>query len=178
MTTEILKSASITNLDAVPAVRNTSGESGQGMLRQINDFVTTTTGKTTGSIYRIARVRSNVVVKQILLDSGAMSTSAAMDVGVYYSDDPLDPNYAANAGAVITQAFFASAVDVSSAIRATDITNESGTYTADKRNKELWDALGLSSDPGGYLDIAGTNTATITAGALFALDVRFVRAGD
>lgn len=178
MTTETLKSASITNYDSVPSVRVNAGKGSPGVLVSVNDYITPTTGKTTGSIYRLVRVRSSVHIKQILLDSAAMAGSTAFDFGVYYSDDPLDPNYAANAGAVIDADFFASAVDVSSAVRATDITNESGTYTADKRNKALWDALGLSADPGGFFDICATSTATVNTGAVMGIEARYVKAGD
>lgn len=173
MTTEALKSAWITDLDATPAVRDTAGRGPNGPEQVLTGYITPTSGKTVGSTYRLARVPSNCKVKQLMCDSAAM-TQGAFDFGAYYSANPSDPNYAANAGAVIDADFFATAVDFSSAVRATDITNESGTYTVDKRENELWDALGLSADPKGYIDIVATSTNTITTGALMGLMVRFV----
>lgn len=179
MTTEALKTTQITDLDAVPATKLTAGKGAKGNIAGITGFLTSTTGKTTGSTYRLARVPRNAVVKSILLDSAAQGSSTALDFGVYYSDDTDDGTAVANQGLVVSgaQAFFASAVDVSSAVRATDITNESGTYTIDKHNKELWDACGLSTDPGGFLDIVATSTATINTGALFGIDVRYTTNG-
>lgn len=174
MTTELLKSASITDMDASPVVRDSAGKGRGGALQQNNDYITTTTGKTVGSIYRMVRVPSNCKIKAITADSAAQGASTAFDVGVYYSANPDDPNYKANAGAVVSAAFFASALDFSSAVRASNVTNESGTYTVDKTNKDLWDALGLSADPKGYFDIAYTSTATINTGGLMGLQVSFV----
>lgn len=174
MTTELLKSISITDMDASPVIRDSAGKGRPGALQQVNDYITTTTGKTVGSIYRFVRVPSNCKVKAITLDSAAQGSSTAFDFGAYYSDDPSDPNYKANAGAVISAGFFATAVDCSSAVRATNITNESGSYTVDKTNKDLWDALGLATDPKGYFDLAATSTATINTGALMGIQVSFV----
>jgi hypothetical protein len=177
MTTESLKTTQITDLDAVPPTKLAAGKGAKGASQKITGFVTTTSGKTTGSTYLLARVPRNAVIKSIVLDSAAMGGSSALDFGVYYSDATSDGTSAANQGAAITAAFFASAVDVSSAVRATDITNESGTYTIDKRNKELWDALAVAADPGGFLDIVATSTATITTGALFGIEVTYTTGG-
>jgi len=56
-------------------------------------------------------------------------------------------------------------IDCASAVAPTDKTNSGGTYTIDKRGKQLWDALGLTSDPGGYFDIvAVVHTTDVTTG--------------
>lgn len=177
MTTETLKTTQITDLDAVPPTKLAAGMGAKGTAYRITGFVTTTSGKTTGSKYLLARLPRNAVVKSIILDSAAMGGSSALDFGVYYSDSTVDGTQAANTGAAITAAFFASAVDVSSAVRATDITNESGSYTIDLRNKALWDALAVSADPGGFLDVVATSTATITTGATFGVEVTYTTLG-
>ncbi len=151
MTTEALKSASVTNRDATPALANTAGEGGAGQLKSVNDYFTPTSGKTVGSTYRVIRLKSTAHVKHIFWEAGAM-TQGPFDVGAYYSD-AADGTQPALAGTVIDADFFASAVSAASAVGITDITNESGTYTADKRNKQLWDALGLTSDPGGFIPV-------------------------
>lgn len=165
MTTEALKSTSITNDDATPVVFNTAGQGAAGLLRQVNDFTTTTSGKTVGSTYRLVRVPTKAKVKAVTIDASAM-TQGSFDIGIYRT--------AADGGAVVSAGFFGTAIDCSSAVRATDVTNESGTYTADKQNKELWDAAAVSADPGGFYDIVATSTNTITAGALLALRVTYV----
>lgn len=172
MTTEALKTTQITDLDATPPTKLSAGKGAKGHASRITGFVTTTSGKTTGSTYLLARVPRNAVIKSIVLDSAAMAGSSALDFGVYYATAA-----DGTAGAAVSAAFFASAVDVSSAVRATDITNESGTYTIDKRNKELWDACGISADPGGFLDIVATSTATINTGALFGIEVSYTTGG-
>lgn len=168
MTTEALKSTSITNSDASPRVPNQAGKGSADRWKVHDDYVTTTTGKTSGSTYRFVRVSSNAIVKKVVLETEAQGSSTAMDIGVYYADTPDASN--ANNGAVIDADFFASAVDVSSAVKS-DVTNESGTYTVNKRAQPLWQAVGLSSDPGGKFDIVATNTATINTGARMALEV-------
>jgi len=173
MTTEALKSANITGLDASPPTKLAAGQGSPAHIKEVSGSVTTTTNKTSGSTYRLVRLPTTACVKHVFLNSGAMSTSTAMDFGVYYADDTSEYTDTNNAGAVVDQDFFASAVDVSSAVKDTEITNESGTYTIDKRIQPLWQAVGLSADPGGFFDIVGTNTATITAGALLGISVNF-----
>lgn len=173
-----LKSASITNMDATPPIRNTAGQGAVGQLRSVNDYVTTVTADTTASTYRLVRFRSNDVMKQVLINNDAMSTSTAMNVGVAYSDDPLDPNYSANAGAAISTTFFASAYSVSSATKNVDITFQSGSYTVALQNEPAWQALGLSADPGGYFDVFVTPSAAVTAGGKMGIELRTVAGGD
>jgi hypothetical protein len=163
MATEALKSNQITNRDATPRVPNLSLTEG-GFCREDIDYVTTTSGVTSGSTYRIANVPSAARVSQILFYAGAM-TAGAFDVGVYRNT--------ADGGAVVDADFFASAVSAASAVEGTDITNESSTYTLDKRIQPLWQAIGMSADPGGTLDIVCTSTATITAGAKLGLLIRW-----
>src|ERR1051326_626130 len=140
MTTEALKSASITDADATPVVRESAGLGGRGVKMTKNDYITTTSGKTTGSTYRLVRIKSTDVVKGIWLETAAMGGSTAADFGLYYSDTA-DGTSATNVAASATPIdadFFASAQALSSALGKTDITNESGTYTVDKRNKPIW----------------------------------------
>lgn len=169
MATEALKSASVTSADATPAQAVTAGQGAPARLQTINDFVTTTSGVTVGSTYRMARVRSDCKVKHIRVEGDAM-TQGPFDIGLYYADGG---NSAVPAGTVIDADFFGSAVSFASAVGITDVTNESGNYKGDERNKELWDAVGLSADPGGMFDIVLTSTNTITAGALVALECEF-----
>lgn len=162
--TESLKSTVITNRDATPAVIN-DGRLAKGSLRESIGSVTTTTGKTTGSKYTLCSVPSSAIVSQILLSCAALGTATAADVGVYRNT--------ADGGAAVDADFFATAVDLSAALSNSDITNESGTYTLDKQEQPLWQAAGMSADPMTSLDIVVTSTATIAAGGLLSLKVRY-----
>lgn len=164
MTTEALKSPSITNRDATPRVFNSAGFGAAERVQEVYDYLNTTSGKTVGSTYRILSVPSNCRVTSVALQAAAM-TQGAFDIGVYRSTD--------DGGAVVSAAFFGSAVDCSSAVAETSVTNESGTNTIVLQSQPLWQAAGLSADPGGALDIVATSTNTITAGALLALKCRF-----
>ena len=55
-----------------------------------------------------------------------------------------------------------------------DLVSESGNYPISKRNKALWDALGLTTDPGGFMDIvAVVHTTDITTSGAFGIIVTF-----
>ncbi len=170
-----LKSLAITGYDATPPTKPASGMGAAGVLREVSAFLTTVSSDDTTSTYALVRLPSNCIVKEILFDTATMSTSSALDVGAWYSDKPLDfPTGNVASGTAIINNFFADNLDVSSAVAITNITNQSGQYTADKRNKQLWDALALTSDPGGYIDIVAIPEATINTGALMGISVRYV----
>lgn len=165
MAVDHVKSTPVTNLDASPVVPNTAGEGGAAPLKSISSGdVVGVASSSIGATYQFVRVPSNAKIKQVLFDSEAQA-AGAIDIGVYYATDGVGgkPNslLAANA---ISQALFASAIALTSASQPTDVTNESGTYTPAKRNQPLWQAAGLSADPGGFLDIVGTLSTAITTG--------------
>lgn len=164
MAVENLKSTSITSLDTPTAV--TAGKGAPGRLFTVDDYVTISASASVNSTYRVVRVPSNAKVKSVHLESEAQG-AGKVNVSVYYSDSTTDGSVA-GAGAIVPTTgdqFFASDVDLTSAVAPTDVTNESGNYTLDKRNKVFWDALGLSSDPGGYFDIVlVVHTTAVTTG--------------
>jgi hypothetical protein len=142
------------------------------MLRQIDGYLTATTGKTAGSVYRLCRVPSNAKVKHVRACIDAGVTTLDVDIGVYYATDQF--TLPALAGTVIDADFFASAVDLHAIITLTDYVFESTTYVASKRQQPLWQAVGLSADPGGYLDICMTNTSTTSGAPVLAMEVEYV----
>jgi hypothetical protein len=164
MATENLLSTPLTNRDATPRVPNSSLLEG-GLVRQAIGSVTIVTGKTVGSTYRLVQVPTNCRVSSVILNNPALSASTAFDVGVYRTT--------ADGSAVVDADFFASAVACTNANAQLDVTNESGTYTDDKMEQPLWQALGVSADPGGFYDICLTNTATNAAGGLVSLKVSY-----
>lgn len=165
MAVDHVKSTPVTNADASPAVANTAGEGGAAPLKSTSSgAVTAVASSSTDATYQFCRVPSNAKIKTIIFESQAQA-AGTIDIGVYYATDGLigKPTslLAANA---IDQDFFASAVAVTSLSQPTIVTNESGTYTPDKQNQPLWQAVGLTSDPGGNFDIVGTVVTAITTG--------------
>lgn len=174
MAVDHVKSTPITNLDATPVVMNTNGEGGAGSLINVSGSSTAVASSSADSTYRFVRVPSTAKIKQVIITSQAQ-TAGKLDIGVYYptTGRTATADLAANA---IDQDFFATDVDCASAVQPTDITNESGTYTINKWNQPLWQAVGLSSDPGGYFDIVGTvhTTAVTTGTGIWGLSVNYV----
>jgi len=165
MAVDHVKSSFITNLDATPSVQNTAGEGGPAPHKFTDGYATALASSSVGATYQLARVPSNCKIKSIIFESEAQ-TAGKFDLGVFYATDGEGgrPTSLLVANA-ISAALFASAIDCASAVAATDVTNESGTYTLDKRTQPLWQAAGLSSDPGGFFDIvASVITTAVTTG--------------
>lgn len=127
-------------------------------------------GDSIASIYRLVRVPSNARISQVLLSCDAI-TSGAGDIGVYQT--------AGNGGAVVDVDFFASAQSIATALLNSDVTSEAdpadagvGFGKADAE-KALWEALGLTVDPGIEYDIAVTLTAAAAANGTMSLKVRY-----
>lgn len=175
--TSHLKSTSITNLDATPVVQNTSGQGAPGALKSVSDTSATVSGDLAGSTYIMVRVPTNAKMKHLYFEAAAM-TAGKLNLSVYYSDSTSDGTAPANQGVIVPTTgdqFFASDIDCASAVSITDVINESGNNPVANRNKPLWDALGLTSDPGGYFDIVAVcHTTGITTGAAFYVEAVYV----
>lgn len=171
MAVENRKSVQITNRDATPRVVN-DGRRAQGSLRSSSDFVTVGSADSIASTFRILSIPTTAMVRAVLVSNGAI-TSAAADVGVYYPTG-LD----GTAGAVIDADFFGSAVSVATAQTNVDVTGESAVFTIAKRHQPLWQAVGLTSNPGGFLDIVVTLTAAATASADLMLEAVYLDNGS
>lgn len=172
MPSEALKTTVITNLDATPPTRATVGTGAAGMLRSVDGTLTVTTGKTSGSVYRMVRVPSNAKVKHVYACVDAAVTTLDVDIGLYYSTDPTTQR--ALQGLVIDADHFASAVDLHAIIVPTDYVFEATTNVAAKRMQPLWQAAGLSVDPGGFFDVVFVSTSTNSGAAVLAMEVQYV----
>lgn len=163
-----LKGTAITNREASPRVLNNPGlgvgaveKCAWGFLLSVPAALSAT------SIIRLVQVPSNVIVTDLRFTSG-IQAAGALDIGVYRSN--------ANGGAVISAAFFGSAVGVTAASLNVDVLNESGTNTVAKQAQPLWQALGLTTDPKQDFDLALTITTDVTTGLQpVALRARFVQ---
>jgi hypothetical protein len=156
MAAENIFSTSLTNRDAVPRVLNTAGRGCGALVRSASDYLTVPASANVGSTFRIVQIPSNAVVLSVHIESEAQ-TAGKVDVGAYRTTS--------DGAAVVDADFFATAVDLASAVAVTDITNESTTYTLNKRIQPIWQALGMSTDPKCDLDIVATVVTTaVTTG--------------
>jgi len=165
MAVDHVKSTYITNMDASPAVPPTAGEGAPAPMKTVEGHAVAVASSSVDATYQLVRIPSNAKVKALHFESAAQ-TAGKFDLGLYYATDGEGGKptslLAANA---IDQDLFATAIDCASAVAITDVTNESGTYTIDKRVQPIWQAAGLTSDPGGFFDIVATVVTTaVTTG--------------
>lgn len=177
-----LKSTVITNRDSVPAVIN-DGRLERGSLRSTIGAVTvgtTDTGGATyaaGSTYVLASLPSTAMVRDVLL-SCAACTLGVISLGVAQNTkNSLGNAYPAAINATAT-ALFASAQSIASALVKSNVTNQSGNYSVTAQQQPLWQAAGLTADPGGTLDIVALLTTTVSAGGLLGVEVQYVDNGS
>lgn len=177
-----LKSTAITNRDAVPAVIN-DGRLERGTLKSAVGFVTvgtTDTGGATyaaGSTYVLASLPSTAMVRDVLLSCAAL-TLGVISLGVgQNTKNSLGNAFPAAINATAT-ALFCSTQSVASALSKSNVTNQSTNYPLNKQEQPLWQAAGLTADPGGTLDIVALLTTTVSAGGLLGVEVQYVDNGS
>ena len=157
------KASAITAADAGTAVKKNLTA---GVLTECAGTLEAVSGDSIASVFRLARVPSNARISRVLLSCDAITTCAG-DVGVY-------DVAAVNSGAVIDADFFASAQSLATALANTDVTHESGVFGVEDIEQPLWQALGLSADPGKQYDIAVTLTAAAGSAGTVSLKVAYV----
>jgi|SRR5665213_578643 len=179
------KSAAITNLDASPPVRNTSGEGGHGHLIY-NETTIAVVGQADAlSTYSLFRVPSNACLKFIDFSSPSQGATGIFNIGAYYGPDgpaglTVTPPTVAGVS-VIDEDFFAQALDTDAGTgvlahlvpgsgfvltNATPAQYVNDTWLASMANKRLWDALGLTVDPRCSIDIVANAVEAIATGTV------------
>lgn len=173
------KSVSINALDSfdtagTPIIAVNAGAGAPGKVVEQSDYAVTTTAglQTNVSTYALVRVAWTVKVKELKLSSDAAldtSTGLKLNVGAYYTDSAVEGliNPALAGTQVNSGADFASQLTGFQSSGGVDTPVEALTaFNVVKRNQELWAALGLSANPGGFCDIvASVQTAATTGGA-------------
>lgn len=173
MAVDHVKSTFVTNLDAGTA--NSAGAGAPDYMRTVDGYATAVASSSADSTYQLVRIPSNANVKSIIFESEAQ-TAGKFDLGLYYATDGTGGHATSLlAAAAIDQDFFAAVIDCASAVTPTEVVNQSGNYTLDKRTQPIWQAVGLSADPGGFLDIVATvkTTAVTTGTGKFGIRVGF-----
>lgn len=173
MAVDHVKTTPITNMDAGSIIVPTAGEGGPAPLKCNTGIATGVAASSIDATYQMARVPSNAKIKRIFFQTQTQAVGVA-DVGVYYATDGLGGKpVALLAAAAIDQDFFATAISLATTTPQ-DVTNNTiaTAYTPAKRNQPLWQAVGLTTDPGGNFDICLTLTTAITTGTgVMVMDV-------
>jgi len=175
MAVDHVKTTPITNMDAGSLLVPTAGEGGPAPLKHNTGIATGVASSSIDATYQMVRVPSNAKIKRILFQTQSQAVGVA-DVGVYYATDGLGGKpVALLAAAAIDQNFFAGSINLATTTVQDVTCNPIGSaYTPDKRNQPLWQALGLTSDPGGNFDICLTLTTAITTGTgIMVMDVDY-----
>lgn len=157
-------STQITNRDASPRVLSNSILT-KGALQQSIGILESVSGDSIGSTYRMCQVPSNARISQVLLSCDGGNTTGTADIGIYQTTE--------NGSAVVDADHFASAQALTSALKNSDVTHESGVYGIEDAEKPLWEALGLSEDPKRDYDVVLTLTAASDAADTIGLKVEF-----
>jgi len=187
MAGHILKSASITNLDAVPVVPNTIGEGAPGMEIVINDFVTTFSADDTTSTYRMCRFPTNAKIKDLKIFS-AIATAGSADIDVAFSSSTSDGTSSGLVGGIVQltgpvdNKLFGAAKSLVATVAAGPIIANAfqGTFTPAMQNIPMWQnlvtlgATQFTADPGGFFDILVRITTAITTGGTLSCELRYV----
>lgn len=160
MAADTVKSASITSLDAAAQSLSaplTEGIGAPGRLVDHSDYVAVTTGglASTSSTYKMIRLPTSCTIKlaRLFTKSGLdSSTGLAINLGAYYSDSTQDGTPPSLQGTLISATCFVSAKAFGQSSAGSEI-DALSNLDANLRNVQLWQQVGLSTDPGGYIDI-------------------------
>ena len=158
------KSTAISNADASPAVLN-NPRVVNGFLRESVGTVEVAAGDDDTSVFRFVRVPSNARISTVEIACDAITGGTDYDVGVY--------DTAAAGGAVVSVNLFGDAIDLSSALAFTDVTYETTPTNKSKVDQELWQLLGLTSDPAKFYDICATGVTVGSGAGTISMRVRF-----
>jgi hypothetical protein len=156
------KTSALGNLDATPIVRANPWVHG-GNAKQFAGTVEAVNGDSIGSTYRFFRVGSWMRPVSLTLFCDAIASGAG-DLGLYRT--------AADGGALVSAALFASAQSIATAITAgANIRFEQDDIA--NVEKRIWELLGLAADPNLEYDVTLTLTAATTAGGTLSLQGAF-----
>lgn len=160
-------SSYITNRNATPRVINQAAS--RGDLKEGIGYIAAATDDSATSVFRITTVPSNARISEILVTAADFTTAGAINVGLHRTT--------ADGGAVVDADLFASAVDMSGGpFTNLDVTREAGTTNWALANAEnmLWQALGLTADPGIEYDVTATISTNFNGGSGLLFKVRYV----
>ena len=128
-------------------------------LHYVRDTIETLANDTAASVYRLARIPSNAILKEVIYDNDALTGGTSYSLGFY--DVP-----ETNSGAVISAAALVSAVSLVSASTGLGSNGMAAVDIANK-HKKVFELAGLTADPKKLVDVAFTaNTPATVAGTI------------
>lgn len=147
------KSNGITNADAnPPVISNRTIINALGY--QVTSIVSVAAGDDDGSVYRLIRLPSRAVVNKIDLLNTAITAGTVYHCGVYNTDK--------NGGAVVSVDLFANTVSMATA-RTAPLDLRHFTDPIANGEKQIWQLLGLDTDPNIDYDLCLTGATVGTA---------------
>lgn len=126
---------------------------------------------TTSDVARMISLRSTDRLWALYAWGNGAAAAGACDVGLHYGGT-------SHNGAVLDADFFASAITAPSSAAFAEIFAERLAANSGGRGLPLWEAAGLSADPGGKFDITITPTTSFTTTAPLVTLFAFFSAGD
>lgn len=167
-----VKSGSITNRDASPLVLSNDAIA-RGRIQGFVGVVTATSGDSIASTYRFGQIPSNARVQSVLVSCDALGGTTAGTIDIYDITS-------VNSGAIVATTgtkCLNGGISLVSALASSEAfgggTSAAG-YVPLKREKFLWDVLGLSADPNKVYDVVLTLTAAVTSTGGVAIAVEWV----
>lgn len=145
----------IANFVAVPSVMN--DPTANGRVCQAIGIVTPAADDDDDSIHRFVRIPSCARISDVQIAAADATTGGKYDFGVYYPEG-------VQSGAVIDRNVIAEAFDLTGGPFYWSSVLVVGVVTIAESALPLWQLAGLSSDPGGYLDIVGTIETVFNGG--------------
>jgi hypothetical protein len=156
------KAPAITNADATPRVFNQKQFTGSTCRVWKDTVEIDGTIAPINSTIRLARIPSNACVHHIWIKCDAL-TSIVLDIGLFRTE--------ADGGAVVDADCYTTAyTGAQSAVTTASLNLSFEARDFANAKKFAWQDGGLSSDPGGWLDVVATATiAPTAAGTLTAI---------
>jgi len=156
-----LKAKYPTNRDATPKVLSGAHLS-KGPLLEGVGTLETVSGNSTGSIYIMGSVPSNLRLSELILKSDDIGTTTTADLGLYRTIE--------DGGAAVDVDLFGSAISLKDgAVDQVNQLYESTTVGTEDVEKMIWEHLGLSADPNLVYDLAFTLTGDADAAGTISL---------
>ena len=157
----------VANWNASPRKMN-PGRYSHGRVRRLSDTVEIAAGDDDGSVYRLLPVHSTWSLMAIWIYNDAITAGTDFDLGLY--------NPTSGDSAVVDVNVYGDAIDMSSARTAPlDALNEIRDIAS--VNNQIWQDLGLSSDPNLWYDLALTGVTVGSAAGTLAMTALYT-AGD
>ena len=166
----IIKSDFLTSIEGVPSVLG-NGLLVGGTVRTEAVTVTSTSAFGLGDKLRLCRLPTTAIIADITAQTSVACSTGAFSMGMYTI-----PVAGTTIGTLISPVdFFASTVVVPNSMAQFKLPGQDApNFGAAMAAMPLWQALGLTSDPGGHLELVVAVTTSLSAPCTMAVRVNYV----